>query len=62
MIEAIEAGIGEVVKELGLESVSFSVEHPEELSFGDYATNVALVLGKKTGKNTILRNSPESFK
>jgi arginyl-tRNA synthetase len=29
----------------------FAVEHPKELSHGDYAVNVALIEGKKLGKN-----------
>jgi arginyl-tRNA synthetase len=34
-----------------LEGVSFVVEHPKDLSHGDYASNVALVAAKQLGKN-----------
>lgn len=36
---------------LGISEVSFSVEHPGELTHGDYATNVALICSKQLGKN-----------
>lgn len=50
MKEVIEIAIREVCKELGLPEVSFVVEHPAEISHGDYACNVALVLSKQVGK------------
>lgn len=34
-----------------IEGVSFAVEQPKDLSHGDYATNVALVVSKQLGKN-----------
>lgn len=43
--------IGEVVTELELEIPSFTLEHPADLSHGDFACNVALVLAKQAGKN-----------
>src|SRR3989344_2351157 len=39
------------VKDLGLPQVKFTVEHPAEEEHGDYATNVAMVIPKDTGKN-----------
>lgn len=45
--KAIEA----VLTKLGITEVSFTVEHPADMSHGDYATNVAMVCAKKVGKN-----------
>ncbi|MDQ5962503.1 MAG: Arginine--tRNA ligase [Patescibacteria group bacterium] len=39
--------INEALHELGVSEVSFSVEQPQELTHGDYATNVALIAGKR---------------
>jgi len=44
--------IKKVVLELfNLEQADFVVEHPKDEKFGDYATNVAMVLAKKLGKS-----------
>lgn len=51
MKEKISHSIREALKGLGLPEVPFVVEHPEDLSHGDYATNVAMVLSKQIGKN-----------
>lgn len=54
MKEKLKVAIEEVLKELALDTggeVNFNVEHPSELSHGDYATNVAMILGKMIGKN-----------
>ncbi len=49
---------------------SFVVEHPSEMSHGDYSTNVALIEAKKLGKNPkelaeeyilVLRQAQEAF-
>ncbi len=45
--KAIEA----ILKDLGIEQVAFSVEHPADISHGDYSTNVAMVCAKNLGKN-----------
>lgn len=47
---AIKTAILEVLKKIGLPEVDFAVEHPVDMSHGDYATNVAMTLGKQTGK------------
>jgi arginyl-tRNA synthetase len=39
--------IGEALKELGVKRPQVVLEHPGDLSHGDYSTNVALVYGKK---------------
>ncbi len=51
MEAVIRQAISDVLAELGLEPVDFVVEHPGELSHGDYASNVALVTAKAAGKN-----------
>lgn len=51
MKEVIENLILEALGEMGLEPTEFVVEHPNDLAFGDYSANVALVLSKKLGKN-----------
>ncbi len=51
MHEEIRKAIENVLTELGVANVDFVVEHPSDLSHGDYATNVALVSAKKLGNN-----------
>lgn len=51
MEQSLKAHIQEAAKELGLPEVSFSLEHPKELSHGDWATNIALILSKQADKN-----------
>ena len=45
--EKIKTWVGQT---LGVQS-DFAVEHPKDMSHGDYAVNVALIEGKKLGKN-----------
>jgi arginyl-tRNA synthetase len=47
MKEIIESLINRVIDQ----KTDFVVEHPADLSHGDYSTNVAMVLAKKEGKN-----------
>lgn len=47
MYKALEEGIKKALREYNLPEVDFSLEHPKELSNGDYATNVALIVGKQ---------------
>jgi len=47
----LENLINQAVKDLSLTESSFSVEHPNDFSHGDYSTNVAMVLAKETKKN-----------
>lgn len=51
MESQIRTAIQGVLTELGAPSVDFGVEHPADLSHGDYATNVAMVSAKHVGKN-----------
>src|SRR3990167_6884777 len=53
MKERLEAQIKETLKNLGIDEVSFVVEHPADLSHGDYSTNVAMVVGKQFGENPV---------
>lgn len=50
MQDVIRTAINEILEELGLTGADFVVEHPTELSHGDYASNVAMVVGKLVGK------------
>lgn len=57
MKEKLEKHIIGALKELfGIENPSFVVEHPKDLSHGDYATNVALVVSKQISDLNL--NSP----
>ncbi|HSE56983.1 MAG TPA: arginine--tRNA ligase [Candidatus Paceibacterota bacterium] len=51
MKENLEQALRGIAKELGIPEVAFSVEHPKELSHGDYATNLPLVAAKQLGKS-----------
>jgi len=49
--EKLREEISGVLEKLSLEKPDFSVEHPQDKNHGDYATNVAMTLAKKVGKN-----------
>jgi arginyl-tRNA synthetase len=52
MKEKIEKEIKNILEGFGItEEVSFLVEHPNDLRNGDYSTNVAMIVSKKTGEN-----------
>lgn len=51
MKEIIRTSINNALTALGIDPVDFSVEHPNDLAHGDYASNVAMVLAKQLGKN-----------
>ncbi len=51
MESEIRKAINDVLEKLGIGEVDFVVEHPADLSHGDYATNVAMVCAKKIGKS-----------
>lgn len=51
MKEVIRAAIDDVLEELGFSGTDFAVEHPSELSHGDFATNVAMAAAKAAGQN-----------
>ncbi|USN88209.1 MAG: hypothetical protein H6779_02060 [Candidatus Nomurabacteria bacterium] len=46
----IEVAIDDVLNGLGLDSADFVVEHPADMTHGDYACNVAMVVAKQVGK------------
>ncbi len=50
MKDVITIAIQETLVNLGMPRVAFAVDHPEEVAHGDYACNVAMVLGRKVGK------------
>ena len=49
--QKLHNAIVEALKNIGAEGVNFSLEHPAELSHGDFATNAALASAKILGKN-----------
>lgn len=51
MQEVIRAAVEDVLNDLGLPEVDFAVEHPGDLSHGDYASNVAMAASKEAGQN-----------
>lgn len=51
MEERIRKAVRDTLVRLGAEGISFSIERPHEVSYGDYATNAALVAAKVLGKN-----------
>ena len=51
METAIREAIHTMLKKLGIEPVDFAVEHPADIAHGDYATNLAMALSKRLGKN-----------
>lgn len=56
----IRNAINSALGELGITDVDFGVEHPADISNGDYATNVAMVCAKRLGKNP--REIAEQFR
>jgi arginyl-tRNA synthetase len=51
MEDVLKTAITDALAELGFGEVAFSLEHPENLAFGDYACNVAMVIAKEAGKS-----------
>lgn len=51
MKEILREVITHSVSRLGLDVDMFSIEHPSDVSHGDYATNVAMILAKRIGEN-----------
>lgn len=51
MKEVIQEAINDVLEELGFSGADFTVEHPAELSHGDFATNVAMAVANAAGQN-----------
>lgn len=51
MEEKIRKAVIEALAALGAGEVVFTVERPSDVSFGDYTTNVAMVVAKELGKN-----------
>ena len=62
MKNELEKIIKEALSTLGIETESILLEHPADLSHGDYSTNVALVYAKKIGRNpAVLANEIISY-
>lgn len=45
--ETLQKHLLAAIKDLGLQSVPFTLEHPGDLAHGDYATNIALAAARK---------------
>lgn len=50
MEERIQKAVSEALQSMGAGEVSFVVERPSDLAYGDYATNAALAAAKKLGR------------
>jgi len=53
MEDKIKNWIKEAMKNLGIEATDFVVEHPADMRFGDYSTNVALKYSNPEQKDQI---------
>lgn len=51
METVIRTAIEDALQALGIEGIDFAVEHPNDLSHGDYACNVAMVAAKQAGRS-----------
>jgi len=53
IIKDLKKIIFDACKKLGLaiDEKDIKIEHPQDVTFGDYSTNIAMVLAKKEGKN-----------
>ncbi len=49
----IEEILGKSLKALDIKDVDITLEHPTDMSHGDYATNVAMICAKREGKNPL---------
>jgi arginyl-tRNA synthetase len=47
----VRESIKKALKEIEPDFENFSVEYPTDITFGDYSSNVAMVLAKKMDKN-----------
>ncbi|MEX2010504.1 MAG: arginine--tRNA ligase, partial [Parcubacteria group bacterium] len=53
MKRIIETGINKTLLDLSWEETDFIVEHPSDLSRGDYSTNVAMLLSKELDRSSV---------
>jgi arginyl-tRNA synthetase len=51
MKEQLISALAEALQALGISNPLVMIDHPEQFSFGEYMTNVALVYAKEFGKN-----------
>ena len=51
MNKEIRSAVNNVLETLNISVGDFSVEHPADVSYGDYSTNVAMVVAKSLGEN-----------
>lgn len=51
MKQIVREAINTVLRTAQLQAVDFNIEYPADLKFGDYSSNIAMVLAKKLEKN-----------
>ena len=51
--EKIKNFLNKAVKELRIEPFDFSIEISKEKDYGDYSSNIAMILAKKENKNPL---------
>ena len=51
IVEDLKQIIFESIKKIDLSIKKEEIEHPADINFGDYSTNIAMVLAKEEGKN-----------
>jgi arginyl-tRNA synthetase len=51
--QQVESGLKKTLIELGVEGIDFQVNYSADPKFGDYSSNIALVAGKKMGRNPL---------
>ncbi len=49
--QTIKEELGEILEKIGLGDIEVKVDYPADPKHGDYSSNIALVAGKKLGKN-----------
>jgi len=51
IIETLAKAIQTILQDIGISDIEISFEHPDEMSHGDFSTNVAMRYAKQLGKN-----------
>ncbi len=51
MENIIRNAIIDIIQELDIDNIDFIVEHPSDIAYGDYSSNIAMVLAKKIRKS-----------
>jgi arginyl-tRNA synthetase len=51
MEDVIRKAVEDAMEALGIRALDFTIEHPQDLTFGDFACNVALMAAKEAGRS-----------